>query len=105
MAPSRTAASRTLRAMGPAVSWLTEMGMIPARLTSPTVGLTPTTPHTVDGEMIEPLVSVPIAAAQSPAATAAAEPELEPDGLRSKAWGFFVRPPRALQPLVELLAR
>ncbi len=51
--------------------------------------------------MIEPLVSVPMAAAQSPAATATAEPELEPEGLRSSAYGFFVSPPRPLQPLVE----
>ena len=37
------------------------------------------------GETIEPSVSVPIATAQRLADTAAAEPELEPDGLRSMA--------------------
>src|SRR5436305_1266767 len=87
--------------MGPAVSWLTEIGMIPARLISPTVGLIPTTPHTVEGEMIEPLVSVPTATAHKLAATPAADPELEPEGFRSSAYGFFVSPPRPLQPLVE----
>ncbi len=50
---------------------------------------------------MEPSVSVPTAAGQRPAATAAAEPELEPDVLRSRAWGFKVSPPRALQPLVD----
>ena len=38
-------------------------------------------------------------------ATAAADPELDPDGLRSSAYGFFVCPPRALQPLVECVER
>src|SRR5204863_1485026 len=50
-------------------------------------------------------VSVPTDAAQRPAATATADPELEPDGFRSRAWGFFVSPPRPLQPLVEELPR
>src|SRR5688572_7100234 len=79
--------------------------MIPVRLIRPTVGFTPTTPHTDDGETIEPLVSVPIAATHKLAETAAADPELEPDGLRSSAYGFRVCPPRPLQPLVELLPR
>ena len=42
-------------------------------------------PLTADGERIEPLVSVPMAATQRLAATATAEPELEPDGVRSSA--------------------
>ena len=79
------AASATVRAMGPAVSWLWLIGMIPARLTRPSVGLIPTMPLICDGQMIEPSVSVPMAAAQRLAATAAPEPELEPHGLRSSA--------------------
>ena len=47
------------------------------------------------------LVSVPTAAAARFAATATADPELEPEGLRSSAYGFRVCPPRALQPLEE----
>jgi hypothetical protein len=43
----------------------------------------PTTPQSEEGQTIEPSVSVPRAAAQRLAATAAAEPELEPQGLRS----------------------
>ena len=57
------------------------------------------------GEVIEPSVSVPIAIAARPAATAAAEPELEPLVLRSSACGLRVRPPRPLQPLVERVER
>ena len=99
-APSRRATSSTVRPMGPAVSWVCEIGMIPLRLIRPTVGLSPTTPQNEDGPIIEPSVSVPIATAQRLAAGAAAEPELEPEGLRSRAYGLRVRPPRPLQPLV-----
>src|SRR5258707_9005221 len=91
--------------MGPAVSWLCAMGMMPARLTSPRVGLRPTMPLADDGHTIEPSVSVPMARAHRLAATAAAEPELEPHGLRSSTYGFFACPPRALQPLLERLER
>jgi hypothetical protein len=42
------AVSITLRQIGPAVSWLCAMGMTPARLVSPTVGLMPTTPLTLE---------------------------------------------------------
>src|SRR5690625_2401850 len=100
MAPSTMAASVTLRAIGPAVSWLWLIGTMPARLTRPTVGLMPTTPLAAAGQMIEPLVSVPIATVVKPAATAAAEPELEPHALRSSTYGLRVSPPRPLQPLL-----
>ena len=50
--------------------------MMPSRLT-PTVGLRPTTPQ-IDAGTIDPSVSVPIAMAANLAATAAAEPELDP---------------------------
>src|SRR5205823_1382759 len=71
-----TAASRTVRVIGPAVSKLGAIGIMPARLTKPTVGFKPTTPQTEAGETIEPVVSVPIANTQRFAATAAAAPEL-----------------------------
>ena len=73
--------------------------MTPARLVRPTVGLTPTTPLTPEGQMIDPSVSVPIATVTRFAATAMAEPELEPHGVRLSAYGFFAWPLRALQPL------
>jgi hypothetical protein len=66
------------------------IGIIPDRLTSPTVGFTPTMPQTDEGETIDPFVSVPTAATHRLADTAAADPELEPDGLRSSAWGLRV---------------
>src|SRR5690349_22072735 len=81
------------------------MGMIPLLLVSPTVGLIPTTPFALAGHTIDPSVSVPIATAQRFAETPAPEPELDPQGFRSRAYGFFVCPPRPLQPLVECVER
>src|SRR5262249_27923286 len=98
-------ASATVRAIGPAVSWLCAMGTIPERLTSPSVGLMPTSALLLDGETTEPSVSVPIATAHRFAAAATPEPELDPEGLRSSAYGFFVWPPRPLQPLDECVDR
>src|SRR5258708_28417553 len=99
------AASRTVRVIGPAVSCDFEIGIIPNLLTSPTVGFTPTTLQTDDGETMDPLVSVPIAATQRLAETATAEPELEPDGLRSSAYGLCVCRPLPLQPLEDVELR
>src|SRR5215217_3948843 len=87
------------------VSWLWEMGMTPARLVRPTVGLMPTTEQADEGQTIEPSVSVPMATAVKPAAVAAGEPELDPQGERSSAYGLRHCPPRPLQPLVEEVER
>src|SRR5579871_4326284 len=81
------------------------MGMIPARLTSPTVGLMPASPFEDDGHTIDPSVSVPIPTAARFAEIPAPVPELDPQGLRSSEYGFFVSPPRPLHPLVEWLDR
>jgi hypothetical protein len=59
--------------------------MMPERETSPIVGLIPTSADAADGDVTEPSVSVPIAAAQQQAAVAEPEPELDPDGVRSRA--------------------
>ena len=83
------------------MSWASDTGTTPARLTSPVVGLIPTMPHALDGQTIDPSVSVPTASGASPAATAAADPELDPDGLRPAPRGLAVWPPAVLQPLVE----
>jgi len=99
------AASPTVRVIGPIVSCDCEIGITPARLTSPTVGLNPTTPLTDAGHVIEPSVSVPSAADASPDATAAADPELEPHGLYAGFLPLNVCPPRLLHPLVALLPR
>src|SRR5437764_15097433 len=71
----------------------------------PTVGLKPTMPLIAAGQVIEPSVSVPIAAGTMPAATAAPLPLDEPHGLRLSANGLRVWPPTALQPEIELLER
>jgi hypothetical protein len=71
--------------MGPAVSWVMEIGMMPVRLTSPTVGFRPTRPFTDAGQMMLPSVSVPTPTAPRLAAIAAPVPELDPQGFRSSA--------------------
>src|SRR3954447_22456010 len=103
--PRRIAASRTVRAIGPDVSWLCAIGMIPARLTRPSVGLIPTRPDADDGQTTEPSVSVPMPTVARFAAIADPVPELDPQALRSSTYGFLVRPPRPLQPLVEWVER
>tara|TARA_B100001287_G_scaffold117179_1_gene98628 strand:+ start:1373 stop:1558 length:186 start_codon:yes stop_codon:yes gene_type:complete len=50
----------------------------PSVLTDPYVGLNPVTPHLVDGEIIEPSVSVPIVNGSKDAAEAEADPADEP---------------------------
>src|SRR5881275_2965018 len=81
------------------------MGIIPVRLIKPSVGLIPTIPFADDGHTIEPSVSLPTATMHRLADVAAPEPELDPQALRSSAYGFLVSPPRPLHPLVEWLDR
>src|SRR6202040_4002655 len=57
------------------------------------------------GPPLAPSVSEPTATGASAAATPAAEPELDPDGLRSSAYGLAVWPPSVDQPLVECVER
>src|SRR5207247_8743279 len=54
------AASATVLAWGPTVSWVCDIGTTPALLTSPTVGLMPTTPFMLAGQTMLPSVSVPM---------------------------------------------
>src|SRR5438874_2698881 len=105
MAPSTAAASATVRPNGPIVSWLCAMGITPERLVRPTVGLIPTTLFDEAGQRIEPSVSVPSEAAARLAATATADPELEPQGERSSTYGLRTCPPRPLHPLDEAVER
>src|SRR5262249_62106046 len=95
--PSMIPAWVPVRAIGRRVSWLAAIGMTPERLTRPIVGLTPTRPLQLDGETIEPSVSLPIAAAHRLEAAATPEPLLQPDGVRSRAEGLRPWPARALQ--------
>ena len=69
------------RVIGPAVSWVWEIGITWVRDTSPTVGLSATMPLNEPGQTSEPLVSVPRAAAARLAAIAAPLPALEPQVL------------------------
>src|SRR3990167_7448195 len=105
MAFINMAAPRTDLVIGPAVSWLGEMGTMPSCGITPTVGLKPTRPLTLEGQMIEPLVSVPTPPAAREAAMAAPVPELEPQGLRSSMWGLRTCPPTEDQPLIEKFER
>src|SRR5829696_3473205 len=61
---------------------------MPLRLTRPYVGFSPAMPQAAAGERIEPPVSVPIVAGANPAATAAAEPDDEPDGSCARFQGL-----------------
>src|SRR5437588_8895523 len=99
--PRAAAASATVRPCGPIVSCVCEMGTTPARLVSPTVGLMPTTPLALAGQTILPSVSEPNDTAAKFAEAAAAEPALEPQGLRSIPYGLWVWPPRPDQPLMD----
>src|SRR2546429_622757 len=76
-------ASATVRACGPTVSCVWEIGTTPPRLTMPIVGLIPTTAFTFAGQTMLPSVSLPRLTAVKLEAAAAAEPELEPQGFRS----------------------
>src|SRR5687768_1551025 len=91
--------------MGPAVSWLCAIGMMPAPSITPSVGFTPTSEQALDGQTIDPSVSVPMPTAARFAAIAAPVPELEPQGFRSSAYGLAHWPPRALQPLDDWVER
>ncbi len=101
------AASVTVRAIGPAVSWSAVIGMTPQRLTRPTVGLMPASMLAFDGDRMDPDVSVPTFAAQK--LPAVPMPELEPPvpmtgrpsflpglGSRRGSYGFRPNPPTAL---------
>src|SRR6185436_19392972 len=67
-------------------------GRTPSMLVRPYVGLSPTMPHWLAGSRTEPAVSVPRAAAHSPAATATPEPPLEPPGTCSGFQGLRTAP-------------
>src|SRR5207244_4611439 len=62
----------------------------PNRETRPYVGFKPTQPHNAAGWRIDPPVSEPSAANASPAATTAADPPLDPPGIRVVSHGFNV---------------
>src|SRR5215472_4003768 len=88
--PNAVAASATVRPWGPNVSCVWEIGTIPARLVSPTVGLIPTTPFAFAGQTMLPSVSVPNDTVAKFDEAAAPEPELDPHGFLSMPYGLWV---------------
>src|SRR3984893_8912596 len=84
----------------PTLSSVGDSGNTPCVDQRPTVVLRPKTPHRAAGRRIDPPVSLPKANAQSPAATATADPLLDPPGRRATAasHGFFGVPLTVLVP-------
>src|SRR3954451_9114341 len=87
--------------MGPALSRLQHRVIAPLRLTLPKVGRSPVAPQAVDGETIEPRVSVPIAKGTSPATVAAADPADEPLDPLENFQGLLDRPPNHTSPIAK----
>ena len=63
-----------------------------SRGTRPKLCFKPTTPQKEEGILMDPPPSLPMATAHRPAATAAADPPLEPPGVRVWSTGFAVAP-------------
>src|SRR5690348_7910948 len=82
------AASATDRVIGPIWSSDSPSGKTPWRLTRPQVGFRPTMPQAADGKRIDPPVSVPIEAKQSPAAVAIPDPLEDAPGHSAGSHGF-----------------
>ena len=71
--------SSAVRHIGPSLSSVQHSAIAPCRDTRPYVGRRPESPQFVDGVMMEPEVSEPMAKATRPAAVEAPEPlELPP---------------------------
>src|SRR5260370_41465265 len=75
---SSSAASATVRAIGPLMPRPARSGMSGPSEIRPRDGLIPNRPHTLDGMRMEPPPSLPWAAGARPAAAAAAAPPLDP---------------------------
>ena len=98
IASNTTAQSSADRHIGPILSIVQLSAIAPYRLTRPKVGRSPVTPFLVDGEMIEPRVSVPIANATSPAAVADPGPADDPLAPCPGFHGLRARPPNHRSP-------
>ncbi len=78
MASKTIAQSSTVLEIGPILSMDQLSAMAPVLLTRPGVGRRPVAPQRLEGETIEPQVSVPMAKATRPAAVAEALPADDP---------------------------
>src|SRR5262249_58270616 len=92
MTSSSAAASRTVRAIGPALPSPSAPDTEGAGETRPRDGLIPNRPQQEAGIRIEPPPSLPWASGASPAATAAAAPPLQPPGVRDASHGLRQSP-------------
>ncbi len=84
--------------MGPSLSIDQESAIAPVRGTRPNVGRSPVAPQRVDGDEMEPSVSLPMEKATSPAAVADAGPAEEPLEPWSVFQGLRVMPPNQTSP-------
>ena len=90
MTSSMSAASATVRAIGPCVVSPPRGFELGALDTRPRDGLMPTTPQQLDGMRIDPPPSEPSAIGQKHAATAAADPPLDPPAVLLRSQGLWV---------------
>ena len=88
MAASAAQASSTVSANTETQSSVRQAGTTPAVETSPRLGFRPTMLLSPAGTRPEPAVSVPSASGTRPAATATAEPELDPPGISAGSNGL-----------------
>jgi hypothetical protein len=86
----------------PGVSSDDAIAITPYRLFLPYPGFHPTIPHILAGCLIDPHVSVPSAAGTSHAATATADPDEEPPGMRLGSHGFRAGPKALFSPLPHI---
>src|SRR5262245_62102097 len=93
-----SATSLIERHMGPGRSWPHDSPIPPCRVTRPNVGRSALSPLRVDGEMIEPAVSVPMEKPTHPAAVAEPGPADEPLDPCAVFQGFLVCPRNQLSP-------
>jgi hypothetical protein len=86
------------RHIGPALSMLHDSTMPPWRLTRPKVGRSALMPQVLEGDVMEPWVSVPIEKPTSPAAVAEPGPADEPPEPLDGFQGFLVLPRNQFEP-------
>src|SRR5262245_8893060 len=89
-----SAASPTVRVIGPRWSMVDSIGNAPVYGTRPWVGLWPTVPLNALGMRTDPPWSPPVAMSTAPAATSAALPLEEPPADRSGSHGLRTGPVR-----------
>ncbi len=87
MTSSSSAASATVRVIGPLTHRPSRSAPNGPGETRPRDGLSPTRPHALAGMRMDPPPSLPWAAGARPAATAAAAPPLDPPADRARSHG------------------